>query len=149
MDGSHFGRPWYQRHGSGRMCHVPGCGGRPRLPGAGAGEAWHSRSAAETDIPRASGNRPQVLTLIGRARFIPFLGGCRRGLRHFWECRRCLGYGPAPRPTLKKTLCHTRPFGGACDKYRWFNKLINIRTNLTSFGYTAFWLSSISCKFSC
>ena len=30
----------------------------------------------------------------------------------------------------------------------WFNKLIDIWTDLTSFGYTAFWSSSISCKFS-
>ena len=51
--------------------------------------------------------------------------------------------------TFKKASCHTRPFGGAYDKYRWLNKLINIRIDLTSFGCTAFWPSSISCKFSC
>ena len=22
VDETHFGRPWYQRHGSGRVCHV-------------------------------------------------------------------------------------------------------------------------------
>ena len=26
---------------------------------------------------------------------------CLRSTRHFWSCRMCLGYGPAPRPTLK------------------------------------------------
>ena len=78
-----------------------------------------------------------------------FLGECRRSLRHFWECQACLGYGPESGPTLKKALCQTPPFGGACDKCRWFNKLINIRTDLTSFDFTAFWPAPISCKFSC
>ena len=31
----------------------------------------------------------------------------------------------------------------------WSNQQINIRTNLASFSCTAFWPSSISCKFSC
>ena len=31
-----------------------------------------------------------------------FKWGCRRGLRHFWECRVHLGYGPSPEPTLKR-----------------------------------------------
>ena len=50
---------------------------------------------------------------------------------------------------FKKVLGHTRQFGEAFYKYRWFNKLINIWTDLTSFGYTAFLPSSISWKFSC
>ena len=61
------------------------------------------------DWHTSSFRRPshQALTLLGGARFIawclrrPFLGECRRGPRHFWECRVCLGYGPAPLPTVK------------------------------------------------
>ena len=46
----------------------------------------------------------------------PFLGECRRSPRHFLKWLACLGYGAAPRPTLKKVLYCTRPFGGARDK---------------------------------
>ena len=28
-----------------------------------------------------------------------------------------MGSGPAPGPTLKRALCHTRPVGGTGDKY--------------------------------
>ena len=47
----------------------------------------------------------QALTLFEGARFIAwhqrclFLGEYWRGLRHFWSCQVCLGYGPAPGPT--------------------------------------------------
>ena len=81
--------------GSGRMC-----------PGSSS-----SRSRfALTGILEPQGAVPQALTLLGGARFIawrlrpPFLGECRRGPRHFWECRAYLGYCPAPGPT-KKWLC--------------------------------------------
>ena len=40
---------------------------------------------------------------------VPFCGECR--------------LGPGPGSTLKKALCHTRPFGGTPDKYRWFKNL--------------------------
>ena len=60
------------------------------------------------DIPRASVGRPhQALNLLGEVRFIswpqkhPFLGECRRGHKHFWECRANLSYGFALGPTLK------------------------------------------------
>ena len=74
------------------------------------------------EIPLASGGRPQALTLFGGVGFIarrlrgPFLGECRRGLRHFWKCRARVGYASAPEPTLKNALCHTRPLGGTEDK---------------------------------
>ena len=72
-------------------------------------EAPHSRDAA--DSPHDSkGAVPQVLTLLGEARFValrpmrPFSGECRRGSWTFWNRRACLSYGPAPGPTLKR-LC--------------------------------------------
>ena len=39
-----------------------------RLPDMGTGEAQHSHHAA--DPPQSSGGRPQILTLLVRARFI-------------------------------------------------------------------------------
>ena len=66
--------------------------------------AWHRYSSSCSH---------QALTLSVGARFIiwhhrqPFLEECRQGLRHFWECRACLGYSTASRLTLKKALCHT------------------------------------------
>ena len=86
----------------------------------------------------------QALTLLRGVRFIawclrrPIFGRYREGLRNFWRFWACLGYSPVTGSTLKKALYHTHPFGGACNKYRWFNKLINIRTDLNSSRYTAF-----------
>ena len=108
VDGSHFARPWYQQHRSGQVCLVTG----------------HTSSLI--------GPSPQALTLLGEVRFItwrlrlPYLGKCRWVPRHFWECCARLRYGPAPGPTLKKALCHTRPFGGVVNKYRWLNKLDSV-----------------------
>ena len=54
------------------------------------------------------GPSPHALILLGGARFIAwhlkrsFLGECRRVPRHFLSHRACLGYYPAPGPTLKK-----------------------------------------------
>ena len=42
----------------------------------------------------------------------PRKGECRRGPRHFWNCLRALGYGPATGPTLKTALCHIRTLVG-------------------------------------
>ena len=58
LEGLHSGRPWYQQHGSGRVCHVSGYGSHSRLPSAGAGKAQHLRYAAKTVILRASRRRP-------------------------------------------------------------------------------------------
>ena len=67
VDETHFGRPWCQRHGSGRVRLVSG----------------HTSSFR--------GPSRQALTLLGGVKFIawlqrrPFLGECRQGLRHFWN----------------------------------------------------------------
>ena len=101
LDRVHFRQPWYQGHGSGRVCFVAG----------------HTSSF--------SGPSRQALTLLGGVRYIawilrwPFLQECRRVPRHFWECWTRLAYDPAVGPTLKKALCHTHHFGGTEDKYRW------------------------------
>ena len=107
VDVAHFGQPWNQQHRSGRVYYVSGYGSLPRLPGAGTGEAKHSsRHAAKTDIARPQGAvLRQALTLLGEVRFMAWhlkrhiLGEYWQGLRHFGECRACLGYGPAPVPT--------------------------------------------------
>ena len=39
------------------------------------------------------------------------------------NCRMRVDYGPAPGPTIKKALCHTCPFGGAGNKYRFSRPL--------------------------
>ena len=89
------------------------------------------------------GPSPQVLTLMGGVRFIawrlryPFLGECRRGLRHFGECWMHLGSGPVPGPTLKKALCHTCPFGGAVHKYRLISPCFMLRFFSRLFGICA------------
>ena len=50
------------------------------------------------------GPSPLVLTLMGGVRFITRRlrrrsFECRRGPRHFWDCRTRVGFGPAPGPT--------------------------------------------------
>ena len=73
-----------------------------------------------TWIPGSS----QALTLLAVAKLItwrqrrPFLKECQRVQRHLRKCRVCLGDTPAPGPTFKKALYHTRPPGGTYDKYR-------------------------------
>ena len=52
----------------------------------------------------------QTQTIYGGVGFIswclrrPFLGKCGRGSRHFWNCRRCVGFDPAC-GHLKKRPC--------------------------------------------
>ena len=86
----------------------PGCGiNGTDLVGCVTSLDWYTSSLRDPS--------PQALTLLGGVRFIawrlrrPFLGEWRRGPRHLWECRGCLGYGPAPWPTVKRpcaTLVH-------------------------------------------
>ena len=86
---------------------------------AGTGHTSVGRVGRYTDLvgyvqarcqPSLRGPSTQALTLLGWARFIAwrmsrsFLGEFRRGPRHFWECRACLGHGLALGPT-KKRLC--------------------------------------------
>ena len=93
-----------------RRLHDRGCWGSAAFMSHG----WHSL--------RLRGLSPQALTLLGSARFIAlclrrhFLE-CQQGSRHFGECQTCMDYGSAPRSTLKKFLCCTHPFGGACHIY--------------------------------
>ena len=103
VDGTHFSRPWCQRHGTGRVCRVTG----------------HTSSCP-----------PRTLSLPGGVRFIAWrlrrrlLRECRQGPRNLWSYQACLGYGPVPRLTLKKALYYTFPDGGTKDKYRWsFNEI--------------------------
>ena len=102
---THLGRLWYQRHRPGRVCLISG----------------HTLSLRGPSL--------QALTFFREVRFIAwhlrhlFLGKCWPGLRPFWECRVRLGDVPAPRPTLKKAWCHTRPYGRMEDNYHWFNQL--------------------------
>ena len=84
---------------------------------------------------------PQPLILLLGAWFIPGVWGER-----FFGMPGVSRLRPALERTLKKALCHIHRFGGAYDKYRWFNMLINICTDHTSLGI---WPSSISCEVSC
>ena len=65
----------------------------------------------------------QALTLSGEVGFIalhlkcPSLGECQCGSRHFLNYWACVGFDPAPGPTLKKALCHTCLVGEMYDKY--------------------------------
>ena len=103
-DGTHFGWPCSLVHGSGQMClglvvvswgclkWVPG---RPSIR-----DSWM--------ILEPQGTVPQALTLYGGVGFIarclspPFSGECPRGSRCFWNRRACVGFDPAPGPTLKR-----------------------------------------------
>ena len=60
--------------------------------------------------------RGSVYRLVPEA---PFFREMPTGSEAFLRMPACLGYGPAPGPILKKVLCHTRPYGGTVDKYRW------------------------------
>ena len=59
------------------------------------------------------GPSPQALLPLGR------LGSSNAdgAVGIFGKCRARAGYGPAPGPTIKKTLCHPCPLGGAVNKY--------------------------------
>ena len=80
--------------------------GRFELGGSG-------RMCLVTGIPLASGGRPPGFNPLRRgwvyrpASEAPRKRECRQGPRHFWDCRTCLGYGPATGPTLKTALCYT------------------------------------------
>ena len=91
-----FGRPWWVgRFGLGVSCHWKYLW----LQGAvspGFNSLW----------------RGWVYRLAPEA---PLLGECQWGPRHFWKCRAHVGSGPAPEPTLKNALCHTRPVDGTED----------------------------------
>ena len=98
------------------------------------------------------GPSPQALTLMGGARFIAWrqrrlsLGECRRGLRHFWSRRARVDSGPAPGPTLKKALCHTRPVSGTEDKYRLISSCFEQRLFSWLSGIRVGWLISSSLR---
>ena len=55
-----------------------------------------------------SRSRPSDMDFLGGARFIawrlklPFFETYRRGSKHFWECRACLGHIPGLGPTFKR-----------------------------------------------
>ena len=83
--------------------------GRLRFIGARiwSGVSWFQRQSVEVCLDwhtRASGVVPPGSNPLERAKYItrhlrrPFLGECRWGPRHFWECQACLGYGPASDP---------------------------------------------------
>ena len=88
------------------------------------------------------GTVPHAQTFLGGAKFIAwnlrhdFLGGRRRGPRHFWSCRAGLDYGSAPGHTSKKALCYTRPLVGARGKLCnmvdgiWSNKFIDQKNKI-------------------
>ena len=75
VDGSYIGRPWCQRHGSGRVWFVSGLTSNHR------------------------GGVLQALTLLGGVRFIAWR---LTGHEAFWSRRTFLSYRPAPRPILKR-----------------------------------------------
>ena len=90
VDRAYFGWSWYQRHGSGWVCHVSGYGSQSRQSG------------------------------VGGARFIAwcsFLGECQWGTRDFLGMPAVSELQYCVRPTLKKALCHTHLFGGTCNKH--------------------------------
>ena len=61
----------------------------------------------------------------------------------------CSSVTKHPLSTLSDWLVQSHKYPTIKDFEGWFNKLINIRTDLTSFGYSAHRPSSISCKCSC
>ena len=89
---------------------------------------------------------PQALIILGEVRFIswyprcPFLGNADGAPRHFWESRARLGYGPVPRPTLKKLCavlacfvgCVTNTIGSKATQATLYN-LFSVICNFYSF----------------
>ena len=72
---------------------------------------------------------PQALTLLGRASFIAWLPS---GPEAFLKLPGVSGLRPCSQTHLKKSLCHTRPVGGTCDKYRLNAALLLRRSYLVS-----------------
>ena len=64
------------------------------------------------------------------------------GSEAFWEPPVRLGYVPAPRPTLKKALCHIQPDGRIEDKYRW-------RENSWIHVFSIYIINTVKCKQLC
>ena len=65
-----------------------------------------------------------------------FLGECRRGPRHLWECRACLRYVPRPGPTKKGFVSHS-PIWWAHDKYLMWTRCLFFINTVTSCGNRA------------
>ena len=90
------------------------------LLGAARFISWWKRLTYSSTLKEAGTTQ----TLQCEARFItwrlwhPYLRECWQSPRHLREFRACKGYIPAPRPTFKKTVWHTRLLGGTRDKYR-------------------------------
>ena len=87
-----------------------------RVPEGG----YHSRHAAKTYIPRASGAHPPRSGYVYR--LAPEMSCFRRmptGPEAFWGIPGGSGRLPNVRTHLKKILRHTRPFSGACVKFCW------------------------------
>ena len=59
-------------------------------------------TCSKTCSPQASGGPSLQARFIAWHLRYPFSGGCRRWPRHFWSQRVYLGYGPAPKPILKR-----------------------------------------------
>ena len=83
------------------MCLGSG-GSQSRPSNMDSGKPAFMSCALRSAFLEPSGSVLQALTLSGRATFIVsrlrhrFLGECRRGSRHFWNNRVCVGYSPAP-----------------------------------------------------
>ena len=72
----------------------------------------------------------------------PQKGECRRGRGHFWKLPDACGLRPCTRTNHKKALCHTCPFGGAGNKYRfsafWLGRLAFLRLSNLRVGELLF-----------
>ena len=100
VHGTHFRRPWCQRHESGRVCLVSG----------------HTSNLGRPSL--------QVLTFLEEVRFIawrlrcPFMGN-DDGARGIWgNTQRVWASALRLEPTLKMALCHTNPDAWTEYKYR-------------------------------
>ena len=89
----------------------------PGRPSSRIFRAWQTKSLGLRRPPH------QALPLLGGAKFIacclrhPFLGESRQGPRHFCARQMYLDYDARYGSTKKSSLCHTRWFCEASDKY--------------------------------
>ena len=124
VDGSHFGRPWYQSHGFDRVCHVSGDGNQPRLPSIRVTRL--RLTFLEPQGTSLLGSTPPWKGLVYRlAPEAPVLRGMPTGPETFWGMPGVSRLRPCTRIYLKRpcaTLTHLE--GCATNTIDLINRLI-------------------------
>ena len=99
------------------MCLGSG-GSRLRPSDVDSGKPGFTSRTLRSAFLEPQGAVPQALSLSRGARFLAFLGEGRRGSRHFWNHRACVGYGPVPDSHIKRNPWGARQISGTYFSWR-------------------------------